>query len=86
MATGPKLSQVRPARKQEDAPIQLGVILEPGEEGGFFASCPEIPGCFSYGDTEEEALANMRDAIRTHLSPDDSQPVPANAKVRLLTL
>ncbi|WDL99601.1 type II toxin-antitoxin system HicB family antitoxin [Alicyclobacillus sp. ALC3] len=40
------------------------VILTPEESGGFTVSCPAIPGCFSEGDTEEEALANIREAIQ----------------------
>jgi predicted RNase H-like HicB family nuclease len=33
------------------------------EDGGFVASCTDLPGCFSQGDTREEALENIRDAI-----------------------
>ena len=37
------------------------VVIEP--KGGFFAFCPSLPGCHSYGATQEEALANIREAI-----------------------
>jgi antitoxin HicB len=41
------------------------VIIRPDtEDGGFNVSCPALPGCHSQGDTEEEALANIREAIR----------------------
>ncbi len=41
------------------------VILETdSEDGGFNVSCPAIPGCHSQGDTEEEALENIREAIQ----------------------
>lgn len=33
---------------------------------GFDAHCPELPGCHSQGDTEKEAVDNIRDAIRTY--------------------
>ncbi len=40
------------------------VIIRPDtEDGGFNVSCPALPGCHSQGDTEEEALANIREAI-----------------------
>jgi predicted RNase H-like HicB family nuclease len=42
------------------------VVLRHSEEG-YSVSCPGLPGCFSQGDTEEEALANIRDAIASYL-------------------
>ena len=40
------------------------VILRPDlEDGGFNVSCPILPGCHSQGDTEEEALENIKEAI-----------------------
>ena len=37
------------------------------DDDGYFAKCPTLQGCFTQGDTYEEALANIRDAIRLHL-------------------
>ena len=37
-------------------------------EEGYSVSCPGLPGCWSQGATEEEALANIRDAIREYLA------------------
>ena len=42
------------------------VVLIPSDEG-FAVSCPGLPGCWSQGSTEEEALENIRDAIREYL-------------------
>jgi predicted RNase H-like HicB family nuclease len=42
------------------------VALLPSEEG-FAASCPGLPGCWSQGETEAEALDNIRDAIQEYL-------------------
>ena len=44
------------------------VILHPDlEEGGFWVECPALPGCASQGDTVEEALMMIKDAIEGHL-------------------
>lgn len=39
------------------------VILEPDEEGGFVVVCPSLPGCYSQGETIDEALENIKEAI-----------------------
>jgi predicted RNase H-like HicB family nuclease len=39
------------------------VVLIPAEEGGYTVVAPALPGCISEGDTEEEALENIKDAI-----------------------
>jgi predicted RNase H-like HicB family nuclease len=44
------------------------------EEGGFWVECPELPGCLSQGETVEEALTMIRDAIRGHLSVLEKEP------------
>ena len=46
--------------------MKYPVALTKTEEG-FSVSCPGLPGCWSQGATEEEALANIRDAIREYL-------------------
>ncbi|MFQ6033015.1 MAG: type II toxin-antitoxin system HicB family antitoxin [Candidatus Zixiibacteriota bacterium] len=43
------------------------VILHPAEEGGYWVEVPALPGCFSQGETVEEALSNVREAIELHL-------------------
>jgi predicted RNase H-like HicB family nuclease len=40
------------------------VVLEPDPEGGYIAVIPAFPGCYSQGETVDEALANARDAIQ----------------------
>ena len=49
--------------------MKLKVILEPSEEGGYTAIVPALPGCLSEGETEEEALKNIREAIELYLEP-----------------
>jgi predicted RNase H-like HicB family nuclease len=46
------------------------VRLQKSEEG-YSVSCPGLPGCWSQGDTEEEALENIQDAIREYLAAVD---------------
>lgn len=43
------------------------VVLQKSEEG-YSVSCPGLPGCWSQGETEQEALANIRDAISEYLA------------------
>ena len=44
------------------------VFLEAAEEGGYVVTCPSLPGCASEGETREEALANIKDAIQGYLA------------------
>jgi predicted RNase H-like HicB family nuclease len=46
--------------------ITLPIILE-ADEDGYFVSCPALQGCYSQGDSYEEAVENIKDAIRLHL-------------------
>ena len=43
-------------------------VLEAQEEGGFTVTVPNLPGCISEGETVEEALANIKDAIQVYLT------------------
>jgi len=47
--------------------MKLIVTLERDETGAVVAECPAIPGCVSQGKTEDEALANIREAIQACL-------------------
>ena len=49
------------------------VLLHPGEDGFVIAECPALPGCFSQGKTETEALKNIREAIALCLE-DGAEP------------
>jgi predicted RNase H-like HicB family nuclease len=51
------------------------VILHPDrEEGGYWVECPELPGCLSQGETVEETLSMIRDAIKGHLAVLEKEP------------
>ena len=53
--------------------MKLKVVLEPSEEGGYTVYVPSLPGCISEGDTRDEALRNIREAIQLYLEPVDDE-------------
>lgn len=58
--------------------MEYTVILHPAEEGGYWIEVPALPGCYSQGETVEEAMVNVREAIESHLMAlkEESQPFP----------
>lgn len=58
--------------------MKLKVVLEPSDEGGYTVIVPALPGCISEGDTREDALENIREAIQLYLEPieDDLRFAP----------
>lgn len=62
------------------------VVLEQDPDTGDWAVwCPELPGCTSAGETEAEALANIREAIELYLTPDPL-PLPRTAHMAEVTV
>lgn len=51
--------------------MKFKVVLEPAEEGGYTVYVPSLPGCISEGDTKEEALENIKEAIELYLEPKE---------------
>lgn len=51
--------------------MKLKIILEKSDEGGFTAYVPSLPGCISEGNSEEEAIKNIQEAIELYLEPVD---------------
>ena len=54
------------------------VVLYPGEDGYWVVECPSLPGCISQGKTKEEAIANIKEAIRGYIAvlEEDGLAVP----------
>ncbi len=54
------------------------VIIYPGEDGYWVAECPRLPGCISQGNSKEEAIANIKEAIQGYIAAleEDGLPVP----------
>ena len=54
------------------------VIIYPGEDGWWVAECPSLPGCLSQGKSKDEAITNIREAIRGYVAAleEDRIPIP----------
>ena len=54
------------------------VILYPGEDGFWVVECPSLPGCVSQGETRQDAVTNIKEAIAAYLAvlEEDGLPVP----------
>ena len=61
--------------------MKLHVVLEPSDEGGFTVYVPALPGCISEGDTEEEALTNIREAIELYLEDTETERLKSEKPV-----
>ncbi len=67
--------------------MKLRVILEPSNDGGYTVIAPALPGCISEGDSVDEALSNISEAIELYLEPvDDDWVLEDQALVRELVV
>lgn len=67
--------------------MRFQVVLEPSDEGGYTVYVPSLPGCISEGDTTEEALENIQEAIELYLEPvEDDRVAEEGVLVRELVL
>ncbi len=62
---------------------EFKVIIEPDETGGYVVSCPSLPGCYSQGETIEEALKNIKEAIELCLEEmeERGEEIPDTSRV-----
>ena len=65
--------------------MKLKAIVHEAEEGGYWAEVPAIPGCATQGETMDELLANLREAIESCLSVEIAPPA-AGGKQRILEI
>ena len=65
--------------------MRLKVVIREAEEGGFWAEVPAIPGCATQGDTFEELLSNIYEAVEGCLSVE-VQEVPLSGRDRLIEI
>jgi len=67
--------------------MKLQVVLQPSDEGGFTVYVPALPGCISEGETREEALRNIQEAIALYLEPvEDDHAFEPDAEVTEVAL
>jgi len=64
----------------------LKIVIMPGAEGGLVVSVPRLPGCLAEGETHDQALANIRDAIELYLEMDDDIPLAAEAHIEEISI
>lgn len=65
---------------------QFEVELRPGEDGWWVVECPAIPGCISQGRTEEEALENIKEAIKLCIEVRREMGLPETVIRRVVTV
>ena len=66
--------------------MKLTIVLEPQEEGGFTAYVPSLSGCISQGDTKEEAIKNIKEAIELYLEPDTNELIEFRGEKVIVTV
>ena len=66
---------------------RFSIVIEKNEDG-YFASCPELQGCYTQGDTYEEVMENIEDAIRLHVEDrlEDGEEIPRAESVVLTSM
>jgi predicted RNase H-like HicB family nuclease len=57
--------------------MNVKIVVHTAEEGGFWAEVPALPGCVSQGETMDELLANVREAIEAWLAAGEPEEPPA---------
>lgn len=58
------------------------VVIERDEDGMYIVECPSVPGCVSQGKTEEEAIENIKEAIKACLEVRAEQGMPLTINVK----
>ena len=66
--------------------MRVHVVLEQDEDGFWVAEVPAMPGCVSQGNTRQEALANIREAIEGWLEVMQSKSAPAQGELVEVTV
>lgn len=66
---------------------RLSVVVQKDADG-YYAFCPELQGCYSQGDSYEEVMENVRDAIRLHVQDriENGEDIPAFESITLTSL
>jgi len=62
------------------------VLIHKDEQSGYWGECPELPGCFSQGDTPDELMENMKEAVSLYLEETDDIAADPVSEVRELVI
>ncbi len=67
--------------------LEYTAIFEPAEEGGYVVTVPALPGCATQGETFEEAVANIKDAIEGYLTVmvEEGESIPEEKREVVIT-
>jgi len=67
--------------------LKYTAIFEPAEEGGYVVTVPALPGCITEGDTFEEAVYMIKDAMKLYLSvlKDEGEEIPVETEDVVVT-
>ncbi|MBI5959717.1 MAG: type II toxin-antitoxin system HicB family antitoxin [Chloroflexi bacterium] len=62
------------------------IVIIPAEEGGYIVECPSLPGCYSQGETLDEAINNIKEAIELYIDVlnEDGKPIPEDKLDRVM--
>jgi len=68
--------------------MKIKILLEEQEEGGYTAYAPALQGCISQGETIEETLKNIKEAVELYLESDDNDLIinSDNVKTEIITI
>lgn len=66
--------------------MRFKILIHEAEEGGYWAEVPALPGCFSEGETMDEMIANIKEAIACHLDAPLPEVIPEKASVEEVEL
>lgn len=66
--------------------MRYRILIEQDEDGAFIAECPSLPGCISQGKSRNEALENIRDAIKGYLGSlkKHNEPIPPSIEEEIV--
>jgi predicted RNase H-like HicB family nuclease len=67
---------------------ELTIVIERDEDGRYLAVCPALQGCYTEGDSEEEARTLIMDAIRLHIESrlEHGEPLPAEVSTERISV
>jgi predicted RNase H-like HicB family nuclease len=60
--------------------LNIKVVIHEAEEGGYWAEVPALPGCVSQGETMDELVLNVREAIEAWLGAEEPEPADTPAR------